>query len=266
MEIFWRLILGHLIADFTLQTNYIAAWKRESKWGLLVHCAIHPIIYSILLWNYVGQVWIQVGSLELTGCLCIFLVFITHLIEDEWRIWSVLKQGSPDNTFFYVWDQVIHYAVLFAFSPVVDGMMGKFGLLYYPPLYGVVSYSEVLDLNLWERFLTLSRNETWVFVGILFALVTHFATVTIYFLEKDLLGKNFPSVKEKYISMLERGVVMVCFLLPGFWWISVVLLWISRSILYRIYRWGDFSWIHIFLGNGIAILCGIIVRHLVYGN
>ncbi len=264
MEIFWRLLLGHIIADFTLQTNFIAGWKRRSKWGLFVHCAIHPIIYSLLLWQYLSLVWIRIGSLELTGCTCVFLVFVTHVIEDEWRIWSVLKQGAPDDTFFYVWDQLIHYAIIFAFSPVVDGMQGKFGLFYYPPIPGVVSHWEGMGLGLGEAFRTISKNETWVFVALLFAAVTHFTTVTIYFIEKDLFGVPFPSTREKYISMLERLAVTVCFLLPGIWWAAVAGVWIIRSILYKLYRWGDFSWIHILLGNGIAILCGIIIRNLVY--
>ena len=51
MEIFWRLVLGHLIGDFTLQTNYIAAWKRRSVLGMVVHCGIHPVIYAVFLWK-----------------------------------------------------------------------------------------------------------------------------------------------------------------------------------------------------------------------
>ena len=45
MVIFWRLLLGHLLADFTFQSNFINAWKRKSIWGMLGHCAMHPIAY-----------------------------------------------------------------------------------------------------------------------------------------------------------------------------------------------------------------------------
>ena len=171
MEIFWRLVLGHLIGDFTLQTNFIAAWKRRSIWGVFVHCGIHPVIYSILLWRYLGQVWFQIGPLQFTGCVCVPIIFISHFIEDEWRIWSVSKKGAPDNTFFYVWDQVIHYAVIFTFSPVVDSGMvstGKFGFIHYPSISGLVPYNEWLGLDFWNKFLTLTRPENWVFLGILF--------------------------------------------------------------------------------------------------
>ncbi|OGR51246.1 MAG: hypothetical protein A3I11_02290 [Elusimicrobia bacterium RIFCSPLOWO2_02_FULL_39_32] len=264
MEIFWRLMLGHFIADFTLQTNYIAAWKRRNVWGLIVHCAIHPILYTILLWNYVGQVWLQIGTIKLTGCTCILLVFIAHLIEDEWRIWSVLKKGAPDNTFFYLWDQAIHYAIIFAFSPVVDGSTGKYGLLNYPPITGVLNSYQAMGMDIVSRFSNIVRSENWVIVGILIALVTHFTTVTIYFLEKDFFGFDFPETKEKYITMAERVLVMGCFLLPGAWWLAVVAVWILRTVIYKVKKVYDLTWLNILLGNSIAVVCGIAARILVY--
>lgn len=263
MEIFWRLVLGHLIADFTLQTNYIAAWKRRSVWGLLVHCGIHPIIYSILLWRYVGQVWIQAGPLKLTGCTCILLVFITHLIEDEWRIWSVLKRNAPDNTFFYVWDQIIHYAIIFALSPVVDGAVSKFGFIYFPEIMGVVPGAQAAQMSLIERFFTITRPENWIFVAILFVIITHFTTVTIYFLEKDFLGRDFPDVPEKYTTMAERLIVMACLLLPGMWWISVLGVWALRAFIYKARRIYDYTWMNILIGNGAAVVCGFLARLLI---
>lgn len=264
MEIFWRFILGHFIADFTLQTNYIASWKRRSLVGLFVHVGIHPIIYSILLWNYLGQVWLEIGPLKLTGCVCVLLIFIAHVIEDEWRIWSVFRRGAPDNTFFYVWDQIIHFAVIFTFSPVVEGSVGKFGVLSYPPLSGVLSASESAGLTVWQHFTTVIHSETWVIIVLLYAIVTHFTTVTIYFIEKDFFGRMYPETQEKYISMAERVVLMSCFLLPSYWWTVIVGIWAGRIIVYKIRRIYDFSWTSILVGNVTAVLCGIFARVLIY--
>lgn len=263
MEIFWRLLLGHFIADFTLQTNFIAAWKRRSKWGLFIHCAIHPILYSILLWNYLGATWVKIGSFEISGCTAIFLVFITHVIEDEWRIWSVLKKGAPDNTFFYFWDQFIHYAVIYTFSPVADGYLGKFGLLYYPPIPGILSQAQGVDLSLMGHFFTIVRCETWVLGALLFALVTHFTTVTIYFFEKDIYGSQFPTTKDKYIGMLERSLLFVCMLIPGSFGFIVAAVWIGRTFFYKLKKLCDDSWLHITIANTIAISCGLLARHLI---
>lgn len=264
MEIFWRLVLGHLIGDFTLQTNYIAAWKRTSLWGLWVHCAIHPLLYSVLLWRYMDQVWIQVGPIPLYGWLCVLIVFMGHFIEDLWRIWSVTKKGEPDNIMFYVFDQLVHYMIIFAVSPVVDGHQGKYGMINYPVISGVMSASMAYGMTAWDRFTTIVRPENWVFIGILFAVVTHFTTVTIYFIEKDFFGMPFPSDREKYIGIAERVIVMSCFLLPGYWWAAVVGLWLLRTVIYKFKNLVNFSWLNLLVSHSTAVLCGVFARILFY--
>ncbi|OGR94415.1 MAG: hypothetical protein A2902_02525 [Elusimicrobia bacterium RIFCSPLOWO2_01_FULL_64_13] len=265
MEVFLRLVLGHLIGDFTLQTNYIAAWKRRNLWGMAVHCGIHPILYTVLLWNYMGQVWMRIGDVSFTGWTCVLLIFIAHFVEDEWRVWSVLKKGAPDNTFFYLWDQVIHYAVLFAISPVVDGgATSKFGFIHYPPLEGVVMGAQAAGLGAWQRFLTVTRPEPWVLAGSLLVIVTHFTTVSIYFIEKDVFGKDFPAADEKYISMAERMVVTGCFLLPGIWWAGLIAVWFGWVVLSKIRDRYDFSWTSIVVGNLTAVACGLLLRGIFY--
>ncbi len=264
MEVFWRLVLGHLIGDFTLQTNYIAAWKRDSLLGLLVHCAIHPLLYCVLLWNYLGQVWLQVGPVPLYGWLCVTIVFLGHFVEDLWRIWSVTKKGEPDNMFFYIFDQFVHYMIIFSVSPVVDGHQGKFGMISYPALSGILPASAAAGLSEWERFRTITHPEHWVTIGILFAVVTHFATVSIYFIEKDFFGNAFPSDKEKYIGIAERVLVMACFLLPGKLWIVVLGFWLLRTILYKMKGIVYFSWTNLLASNATAVLCGVFARSLLY--
>ena len=50
MLIFWRLVLAHFIADFTLQTNKVAQWKRVSQLGMVVHVLCHPVMYVLMCW------------------------------------------------------------------------------------------------------------------------------------------------------------------------------------------------------------------------
>ena len=50
--IFWRLVLAHFIADFTLQTNKRGQWKRVSRWGMIVHVLCHPLMYLLFCWNF----------------------------------------------------------------------------------------------------------------------------------------------------------------------------------------------------------------------
>ena len=50
LTIFWRLVLAHLLADFSLQTNRLAAWKRQSPLGTLVHSVIFGMCAAVLCW------------------------------------------------------------------------------------------------------------------------------------------------------------------------------------------------------------------------
>src|SRR4051812_43217922 len=116
MIIFWRLVLAHILGDFTLQFNAIAHWKRHSKWGMAVHVLTHPIVSGALTWPFLGRVWIETRWLHLPGWLCVLLIGFFHYLEDEWRVWSIQKTGAPDSTVFFFWDQAVHLAVILAFS------------------------------------------------------------------------------------------------------------------------------------------------------
>ena len=229
MEIFWRLAFGHFLSDFTFQSNYIAAWKRRSIWGMLVHVALHPLVYIVLTWPYINDIWVDTRWVELNGWGSIFLVTIAHFLEDEWRVWS-MRRGAPDNFLFYAWDQVIHLVVLFALSPMSDSFV----------------------------------QSKWPILGCLFVLATHFATVTIYFFEKDIYGRDFPATEEKYISMLYRLGALLCFMLPGYWWMGLVFFMVGRLswLIYK--RRFDFSWTSYLLGSFFAIACGAAARYVVY--
>ncbi len=225
MEIFSRLLFGHLLADFTFQTNYLAEWKRHSFKGLFVHVAIHPLCYIVLVWPFINTVWVSYGSVGLNGWICILIATLIHFLEDWFRVRQI-SNGWEDNTLFYLWDQAVHIVVLWFLCP---GM-------------------------------SQPAQETWPIIGTLFVLVTHCATVTIWFIEKDIYGRSYPETEEKYISILQRLVVWLAFFLPHPWWLvvlGVVLFTFGRHIWTRRL---DFSWASVFMGNVIAIGCGLIAR------
>ncbi len=231
MEIFFRLLFGHFLADFTFQTNYIAQWKRSKFFGLLVHVCIHPACYLILLLppfaptNYLAETWIDVGSWGMPGWFAVLSLTVLHFIEDWFRV-SLVKRGWPDNTLFYTWDQVIHVAFLWIFSPKMA-----------------------------QPLLT-----HWSVLGTLFVMVTHFATVTVWFIEKDINGRDYPETEEKYILILERLAVWLAFFMPHPWWIFVLLFLIGTFGHHVWTRKIDFSWTSVILGNVIAIICGAVSR------
>lgn len=227
MEIFFRLLFGHFLADFTFQTNYIAQWKRTKFLGLLVHVAIHPICYVFLLVppfapaNYLMEPW----AWGMPGWLAVVSLTFLHFLEDWVRV-TLVKRGWPDNTLFYVWDQVVHILFLWIFCPKMA-----------QPLFTV-----------------------WSILGTLFVLVTHFATVTVWFIEKDINGREYPETEEKYILILERLAVWLAFFMPHPWWIFVLLFLIGTFGHHVWTRKIDFSWTSVILGNVVAISCGVVSR------
>ncbi len=226
MEIFYRLLFGHLLADFTFQTNFIADWKRRKFIGLLLHVALHPICYVALTWDYLEQTWVTFGSFELGGWACVIIATFAHFAEDWLRV-SLVNRGWPDNTLFYAWDQAVHLVVLWFLAPTST----------QPILY------------------------TWPILGSLFVLVTHCATVTVWFVEKDIYGRDYPATEEKYISMMQRLVVWLAFFLPDPWWFLVL---VAVVVSYGRHVWTrrlEFSWASVAMGNLLAIGCGLLARY-----
>src|SRR5258708_1140857 len=118
MLIFWRLFLGHLLADFTFQFNFIHSWKLHSSWRIIIHSTLHPFFYTCLTWNYLDDVWVHSRYLWLRGWMCILLITLFHFLEDAWRVNNVRQYPSHDNTLYFLWDQAIHCLCLFIFLPI----------------------------------------------------------------------------------------------------------------------------------------------------
>ncbi len=235
MVIFWRLMFGHLLADFTFQSNFVNRWKRSSLWGMLVHCATHPVCYAALTYPYLRDTWVELSCLRLSGWACILIVFLSHFLEDQWRVFTIFRYKTPDNTLYFFWDQVIHYAIIFAVIP--EGFKG------IPPVL---------------------VPEKWPFLGCLLVLVTHACTVLIYFVEKDLSGRLFPGAREKYLTILERLVLSLCFLIPGNVFALLALAWLAVMHTIRSKGIVDFTWTSFYLGAGVSILCGLAARVVYY--
>jgi hypothetical protein len=240
MEIFWRLVLAHFIADFTLQTNRIASWKRESRWGMFAHILTHPLVTLAVVvlprsfvdgspWNgsWLTLHWVATPWFSLPGWVCISLIAIFHWLEDEWRVWSIQKTGSPDSTGFFLWDQVVHLTIILAVSPAIPGM-------------------------------TISP---WVLPVLCAVLLAHFVSVLIYFIENDLWGASEALGAAKYRFIGERFVGAGLFLLPGAWFLLAGG-WIGWVAYLQLRKSQERTWVHLVIGNASVVLLGLLARGL----
>lgn len=243
MAIFWRLMFGHLLADFTFQTNFINRWKRSSVWGMVAHCVTHPLCYLVLTWPFLRDIWLTIGPLRLNGWWCIGIIFVLHFVEDYWRVFTIFKYNTPDNTLYFFWDQIIHYAVIFMVVPIA-----------YQTSTAVTAAGTAVALF----------PEKWPLLGCLFVLITHACTVLIYFIEKDLYDRNYPGVEEKYLTIAERVVLALIMLIPGNVWPLLALGWLSFMHTVRAKRILDLSWFSFWLGSAVTLVCGLAARLIYY--
>src|ERR1700687_1215424 len=147
MQIFWRLVLAHFIADFTLQTNKVASWKRTSRTGMLVHILTHPVVSYALTWPFLSQSWVDTHWIQLNGWMCVALITLFHWMEDEWRVLSIQETGRPRRPGFFLWEQVVHITMILALSPT----------------------------------LTETKVDAWVLPVLCITLLAHFVSVLVYF-------------------------------------------------------------------------------------
>ncbi|MFA6435211.1 MAG: DUF3307 domain-containing protein [Elusimicrobiales bacterium] len=236
MAIFWRLLLSHLLADFTLQFDIVNKLKRKHIWGMGVHCLTHFVVSAALTWRSLGEIWFSLGPAKINGWEALLIMLACHFIIDELRIYSMKKMGYRDDTASILVDQFMHVYVLFMISPVVLPCGGRF------------------------------IAEKWVGIASIFVLITHVATVLIYFVEKDLSGKEFPSFDEKYFMIFERIVLWAFFFAAGWWWLPFAAAWAAQLFYIRGKRIIDLSLANIFISLAITLPLGLWTRYIYYGR
>ncbi|OGS46558.1 MAG: hypothetical protein A2539_01635 [Elusimicrobia bacterium RIFOXYD2_FULL_34_15] len=227
MYFFWRLLLAHLLADFTFQTNRIAKWKRESISGVLFHVLIFLFFAVAINYQYLPQ---------RDFALALLLLAISHVIEDQWRVYSITKYNSPDNFGFFLWDQFVHVLLIFVLAP-----------------------KNPIAID----------TEKWVILTIIFILATHFSTIFIYFSKKTFFSDSSIINQEKYHGIVERLTIVGCFIIPGKWyWLIlpavVVMVIIERFSMKKSATKLDYSALNVLISNGIAVILSITARIVWY--
>ncbi len=235
MIIFWRLLLAHLLADFTLQFDIVNRLKRTTLHGMLLHCGTHLVVSVIAVWSWLPQPWFKLGAVSINGWWALALMTVVHFIVDKLRIYSMNEMGFKDGTVSFLVDQVLHFYVLFMIAPVA-----------------VAGPGELL-------------GEKWIGIACMLVLVTHFTTVLVYFLEKDLFGKNFPAFDEKYFLIFERVVLWAFFFAGGYWWIPFAAAWVAQIYFVKRKRIIDLSGLNVALNVAIAVGLGLWTRYMYYG-
>jgi Protein of unknown function (DUF3307) len=111
---FWMIILAikHVMADFVLQTSWMATGKDAKKgWALplLVHCAIHGVLAIAILLVLAPRLWF-LGLVD----------FVLHLIIDRAKGFCVATFNVTQESHWFWWligiDQALHHLTNFALA------------------------------------------------------------------------------------------------------------------------------------------------------
>ena len=119
-ETFLVFLLGHLLADYTLQSESLALSKRSSRKSLLLHLVIMAVIYLVLALIFKID-WFVIS-----------LIIASHLLIDFIKYFL---DGKVDERYLYTIDQVAHLLILWLIAH------------YYP--------INLLGLGLYVRWLVL---------------------------------------------------------------------------------------------------------------
>ena len=124
MHLIATLLLGHLIADFPLQTNWLFGLKRRHWAGVLLHAAIHCAVTGFLLRDSLSQ-WPMLLTLGLV-----------HVAMDWLKLRMTFEIQGPA----FVVDQLAHLLALLLLSTWPSNLTGELapGFLYSAVGYAVV--------------------------------------------------------------------------------------------------------------------------------
>jgi hypothetical protein len=112
MDTFDWLFVGHLIADWMLQSDWIARNKQRSwfNYAVLIHC----IVYTVVL---VGALWLsRRNNTQITPYAAFtIIVFFSHWLIDAGnlpRAWMRVMRQSPLPFVRLMVDQTMHVMIL----------------------------------------------------------------------------------------------------------------------------------------------------------
>ncbi len=103
MHLTLHLILAHFIADYPLQTNWLAKYKRNHAFGIFLHSFTHFVVSVILMipFLHIGKIWLGV-----------LIIFATHTLFDQLKV-TLGKKTKWNPFLLYVLDQIAHLVVIY---------------------------------------------------------------------------------------------------------------------------------------------------------
>jgi hypothetical protein len=186
------ILLSHLFGDYILQWDSLSRWKGEALGGVLVHGAI-----------VLAVTWLFSLPFDLAWWPWALFIGLTHTVIDGVEL-PIRKRMAASNSgtaamIFLIVDQIIHLAII-SFALMQSGFLELPSLS--ADILAALTNNRLLTFILGYAFLTM---PAWILVEFL-----------VYGLIKGTAPDFSQAVKNKYISILERGLIATFVLLGQF--------------------------------------------------
>lgn len=173
------MILAHLVGDYILQWDSLAAWKSQKLAGVLVHCSIVTAVTFIFILPFEGFWW--QGALFISAC---------HLFIDLTQLPITQK---PKNGVYpllrFIADQLLHIMVIAL-------------ALYWGGYFQMGAF--------WPAALIEMANLPGLMIVLVYTLLAMPAWVILEFTGYGLANgspPNFQRASNKYVTSLERFLI-----------------------------------------------------------
>ena len=191
--------LAHLIGDYVLQWDGLARWKSREPKGVLAHGMIVLVVTWLLSLPFDAGWWPWALAIGLT-----------HAAVDAATLWlgkRVPLQGNGTAALArYLIDQVVHFAIITLVLAWSGHLAAPTGIA---DLVAELRHNRLLALALGYTFVTL---PAWILVQF-----------TVYGLVNGS-APDFSRSANKYMGILERGLITTCVITGQFLLVPLVTL------------------------------------------
>ncbi len=248
------LYLAHLLTDFVFQNSQLIQQKqRGDARGYLKHGAIHCVCAIVI-----GAFYLRGAIFSPRFYLVIFGLTLAHLVIDIGKIQLAKRHVTGEGTLPFVVDQLIHAVTVVSAAWLVVGTV---------PFSAFVAQINVIRDAGNRTLLALSVYVAVIFAGgYLIRSMTRplMAHVNVHSGESraDLIHAGM------YIGWLERFLVLTALLLhsPATVGLIIAAKSIARYPEFRNEQFAEYFLIGTLLSISIAILGGVLLQKVFYGN
>lgn len=186
------ILLSHLFGDYILQWDSLSRWKGQALGGVLVHGAIVLVV-----------TWLFSLPFDLNWWPWALFIGLTHTLIDGVEL-PIRKRIANSNSgasamIFLLIDQILHLSFI-TFALLQSGYLEL--PLLSAGIQAALTNNRLLTFFLGYAFLTM---PAWILVEFL-----------VYGLIKGTAPDFSQAVKNKYICILERGLIATFVLLGQF--------------------------------------------------